>query len=179
VWKTGQWLGGEFYGGVAYNIDFKGGIWKGGILEEIQVSGLSPIYPLDSGIPENMIRVKGLFKFSPGDEIYIIDDNRDTDFSNLGNNSNIGKYRINRIYEDTITNQTELYLNYNLADLTNPIDETIGEVDWSNIETGLRVVSHFVESKWESGYWTNGYFENGTFESGNWHNGVFDGNWGI
>jgi hypothetical protein len=176
VWRTGVWFGGSFYGGVAYNIDFRGGTWYGGIIEEIQVSGLDPIYPAETST--NMIRVNGLFKFNPGDEIYIIDNSRNTDFSPIGNDSTIGKYRINRIYEDATTNQTEIYLNFNLADLTVGVSEVIGNSQWSNIETGLRVVSHFVEAEWKSGLWTNGYFESNTFESGIWLDGIFEGKMG-
>jgi hypothetical protein len=184
VWKTGLWLGGEFWGGIAYNIDFRGGIWKGGILEEVQVSGLSQIYDLSNGVvipkkdTENKIYLNGIFRFNPGDEVYIIDDFRGTTFSTLGSNDKVGKYRVNKIYLDYTSNQTELFLNYNLTSLDPKIDDSVGLQNWSNIETGLRVVSHFVEGNWESGYWTNGYFESGTFLSGIWFNGVFEGNWG-
>jgi hypothetical protein len=71
-----------------------------------------------------------------------------------------------------------VFLNFNLSNLDPRIDQIIGFQDWSGIETNLRVVSHFSESVWKSGYWTNGYFESGTFESGVWYNGVFEGNWG-
>jgi len=175
VWRTGLWLGGDFYGGVAYNIDFKGGTWRGGILEEIQVIGVDAIYP--GTFSTNRIYVNGIFKFNPGDEVYIIDDYRGTEFSPIGNNEKPGNYRINKIDEDSTNSITSLYLNYSLSKLDPAVDPVTGSQSWNNIETGLRVVSHFSESKWKSGLWTNGYFESGNFESGIWYNGVFEGNW--
>lgn len=176
VWRTGLWLGGSFYGGVAYNIDFRGGVWYGGVLEEIQVIGLDAVYPADTS--NNKIYVNGIFKFNPGDQIYIIDDFKGGTFSSIGTNDNPREYRVNKIEEDEVNFRTGLFLNFNLSNLDPPIDQIIGFQDWSGIETNLRVVSHFSESVWKSGYWTNGYFESGTFESGVWYNGVFEGNWG-
>lgn len=177
IWRTGLWLGGSFFGGIAYNIDFRGGIWEGGILEEIQVIGVDAIYPELTST--NIIYVNGIFKFNPGDKIYIIDDYKGGVFSPIGNNDNPREYRINKIDEDETNSRTALYLNFNLSRLDPPVDEPTGSQDWNDIETNLRVVSHFVESYWKSGVWTNGYFENGTFESGIWYNGIFEGNWGI
>ncbi len=176
VWKTGIWLNGGFYGGVAYNIDFRGGIWYGGILEEIQVVGVDAIYPGTTS--NNKIYVNGVFKFNPGDVIYIIDDSKGGSFSAIGSNDLIRNYRINKIDEDEINERTSLYLNYNLSGLQPPVGTQSGSIDWYDLETNLRVVSHFSESIWKSGHWTNGYFENGNFESGVWYNGVFEGNWG-
>jgi hypothetical protein len=178
VWRTGLWLGGSFYGGVAYNIDFRGGIWYGGILEEIQVIGVDSIYVNPPDVSNNRIWVNGIFKFNPGDQIYIIDDFRGGTFSSIGTNDNPREYRINKIEEDEQNSRTGLFLNFNLSKLDPQIDYNVGFQDWNGIETNLRVVSHFDESNWKSGYWTNGYFENGFFESGVWYNGVFEGTWG-
>ena len=174
IWRTGLWLRGNFYGGIAYNIDFKSGNWHGGILEEIQVIGVDKILPATAST--NSITVNGIFKFNPGDEIWIIDDYRAGAFSPLGNNDNPLKYRINKILEDSITEQTQLYLNFNLSSLG--VNSQIATQSYSNVETGLRVVSHFQDSYWKSGIWTNGIFDGGQFDSGIWYNGVFDGNWG-
>ena len=65
IWYTGQWFDGDFYGGVAYNMDFKSGTWYGGILDEIQVIGID--------ISDNSFILNGIFKFNIGDDIYIID----------------------------------------------------------------------------------------------------------
>jgi hypothetical protein len=119
-----------------------------------------------------------VFKFNPGDVIYIIDDSKGGSFSAIGSNDLIRNYRINKIDEDEINERTSLYLNYNLSGLQPPVGTQSGSIDWYDLETNLRVVSHFSESIWKSGHWTNGYFENGNFESGVWYNGVFEGNWG-
>jgi hypothetical protein len=173
VWRTGLWLSGDFYGGIAYNIDFKSGTWYGGILEEIQVVGVDKIYP--ATYSTNRIFVNGIFKFNPGDEVYILDDYRNNNFSPIGSNESPRKYRINKIIEDSTNSQTGLYLNYNLSTLG--VDPVTGGITHSSTETGLRVVSHFKDSRWKSGLWTNGYFETGNFESGIWYNGVFGGIW--
>lgn len=172
LWKTGLWLGGDFYGGIAYNIDFRGGTWHGGLLEQIQVIGLDAVYP--GTFSTNKIYVNGNFKFNSGDEIYIIDDDKNTDFSPIGNNTLPRKYRINRI-DEIGDSQTALYLNYNLSNLEPKMDLVIGSQTWSNIDTGLRVVSHFSSAYWKSGLWTNGYFEDGRFEGGIWYNGIMEG----
>jgi hypothetical protein len=58
------------------------------------------------------------------------------------------------------------------------VNSQIATQSYSNVETGLRVVSYFKDSYWKSGIWTNGIFDNGQFDTGIWYNGVFDGNWG-
>lgn len=174
IWRTGIWLRGNFYGGIAYNIDFKGGNWHGGILEEIQVIGVDPILPATAST--NSITLNGIFKFNPGDQIWIIDDFRGGAFSPLGSNDSPKKYRINQILEFSDIEQTKLFLNFNLSTLG--VNSTIATQSYSNVETGLRVVSYFKDSYWKSGLWTNGIFDGGQFDSGIWYNGVFDGTWG-
>lgn len=182
IWNTGIWSKGNWYGGIAFNIDFRGGTWHGGILEEIQVIGIDSILPAETS--NNKIYLNGLFKFNVGDEIWIIDDNRDVKYSFIGNNKNPRKYRINQIVEDPITKSTGLFLNYNLSTLT--YSSTVAQnlsinytVDSnSDLDLGLRVVSKFYDVTWKTGVWTNGIFENGKFDSGIWYNGIFTGTWG-
>ena len=174
IWRTGLWNKGDWYGGIAFNIDFRGGIWHGGILEEIQVVGLDATLPAQTS--NNRIYVKGIFKFNVGDEIWIIDDLRNSGFSKLGSNEIPTKYRINQIIEDPITETTGLYLNYNLSSLglnttTDILPDQEGDIQ-------VRVVSIFSDVTWKSGLWTNGIFTGGQFDSGIWYNGVFDGTWG-
>ena len=175
IWRTGIWLKGKFYGGIAYNIDFRSGDWLGGILEEIQVIGVNQIYPNTSST--NSIVVNGIFKFNTGDVIWIIDDYTNQAYANLGNNENPLSYRIIQILEDSVLERTTLYLNYDLSQLG--VDNAIGLVDNVGYETGLRVVSHFKGAHWYSGIWTNGIFDGDQFDSGIWYNGVFNsGSWG-
>jgi hypothetical protein len=174
IWRTGTWLKGDFYGGISYNIDFRSGIWHGGILEEIQIIDVYPLLP--ATYSTNSIGVNGIFKFNIGDEIWVIDDYTDDEYSPLGSNDRPMKYRINKVIEDTDSEKTYLYLNYNLSTLG--VGATISSLTYSNCETGLRVVSHFKDSNWESGIWTNGIFEGGQFDSGIWYNGIFNGTWG-
>jgi hypothetical protein len=175
IWRTGIWLKGKFYGGIAYNVDFRSGDWLGGILEEIQVIGVNQIYPNTSST--NSIVLNGIFKFNTGDIIWIIDDYTDQAYANLGNNENPLSYRIIQILEDSVLERTTLYLNYDLSQLG--VDNTIGSIDNVGYETGLRVVSHFKGAHWYSGIWTNGIFDGDQFDSGIWYNGVFkSGSWG-
>ena len=166
IWNTGTWYNGDFYGGIAFNIDFKKGTWHGGILEEIQIVNVD-----DS---TNTIVINGIFKFNIGDQIWIIDDDTNNDLSLLGSNTNPMSYRINKIVEEPNTELTTLYLNYDLGSLgiTSSLPLSV------STETGLRVVSYFKDSNWQSGIWTNGIFEGGQFDSGIWYNGVFNGTWG-
>jgi hypothetical protein len=175
IWRTGIWLKGSFFGGIAYNINFRNGDWLGGILEEIQVIGVDRILP--SSTSTNSIILNGIFKFNPGDEIWVIDDDRNGGFSPLGNNSNPIKYRINKIEEDEVNKQTRVFLNFNLSFLG--VSVSLATQSFNNVETGLRVVSIFKDSYWKSGIWTNGIFDGGQFDSGIWYNGLFlNGNWG-
>jgi hypothetical protein len=179
IWRTGVWNRGNWYGGIAYNIDFRGGTWHGGILEEIQVIGIDSILPAQTS--KNKIYINGIFKFNVGDEIWIIDDERNLYFSSLGTNESPMKYRINQIIEDTETDSTGLFLNYNLSTLgvKEPYaSKTYSVAENPNLDLGLRVVSKFTDVTWKSGLWTNGIFSNGQYDSGIWYNGVFDGNWG-
>ena len=66
--------------------------------------------------------------------------------------------------------QTELIIDYNLS--------LFGVINVSNINTGLRVVSKFTKSTWNSGIWTNGIFDGGKFNGGIWYDGLFNGTWG-
>lgn len=173
IWRTGIWLKGDFWGGIAYNIDFRSGTWHGGILEEIQVIGVDRILPANQS--NNAIILNGDFRFNIGNEVWIIDDERNYPFSPLGSNDNPRKYRINKI-EELDDKKTRIYLNYNLSTLG--VTTSVASVTYSNVETGLRVVSYFKGSKWESGIWTNGIFDDGQFDSGIWYNGLFVGSWG-
>ena len=56
---SGQWMSGDFYGGVVYNMDFKSGAWHGGILEDIQIIGFG-----NDGVGENYFTLNGIFKFN-------------------------------------------------------------------------------------------------------------------
>jgi hypothetical protein len=51
IWHT--WYNGDWYGGIAYNMDFKSGTWYGGILDEIQVIKIN----------DNSLELNGIFKF--------------------------------------------------------------------------------------------------------------------
>ena len=173
IWRTGIWLRGDFWGGIAYNIDFRSGAWHGGILEEIQVIGVDKILPANQS--NNAIILNGDFRFNIGDEIWIIDDERNYAFSPLGSNDSPRKYRINKV-EELDNKKTRIYLNYNLSTLG--VTTSIASATYSDVETGLRVVSYFKNSKWETGIWTNGIFDDGQFDSGIWYNGLFVGTWG-
>lgn len=166
IWKTGLWSSGNWYGGIAYNIDFRSGNWYGGILDDIQVVGIDTT--------DNTIEVNGIFKFNIGDEISIIDNNTGNTFSMYGSNENPYVYKVMYQVEDPITNYTTLYVNRDLSNIgTYSLAYSI-----SGYDLGLRVVSKFKGSNWESGIWTNGIFENGSWNGGIWYNGVFNGTWG-
>jgi hypothetical protein len=128
----------------------------------------------------NSIYLNGHFRFNIGDEVWIIDDNTGGLYSPLGSNNNPSKYRIDKVVlSDMLGTQsidnTQIYLNYNLSNQFGSTGPTQSNL---NYETGLRVVSHFKDSRWKSGLWTNGIFQGGNFEQGIWYNGIFSGTWG-
>ena len=172
IWKTGVWNSGNWYGGICYNIDFRSGTWHGGILDQIQVIGIDALSSFT-----NKIYVNGSFLFNPGDYIWIIDNDSQSPFSDIGSNSNPKKYRILfSSVESTEPYVTGLHLNYNLSTLN--IKEPYYSTTYSNVDIGLRVVSNFDHSDWNSGVWRNGIFNKGNFYGGIWYDGIFNGNWG-
>ena len=124
----------------------------------------------------NAILLNGIFKFNIGDQIWIIDDYRGYSYSPLGSNDSPRKYRVNKIEEFEEVEQTKVYLNFNLSTLG--VTPSIASATYSDVETGLRVVSYFKDSTWDSGLWTNGIFESGKMNSVIWYNGIFNGTWG-
>jgi hypothetical protein len=161
IWYTGQWFSGNFYGGVAYNMDFKSGTWHGGILEDIQVIGLTG----SVSTSENYFTLNGIFKFNIGDQISIIDNQIGNTYSIYGSNTNPQSYTVLYTIEDTLNKRTDVYVNRNInLSVTSPVD------------VGIRVVSKFGNCNWKSGIWTNGLFNTGLWEGGIWYNGVFGNN---
>jgi len=69
---------------------------------------------------------------------------------------------------------SDVYLEFCYDD---QIGAQIGSTNQNGFDTGLRVVSHFNNSRWKSGIWENGIFENGVWESGIWYDGIFSGEW--
>lgn len=161
TWETGRWLNGHFYGGIAHNIDFKSGVWHGGVLEDIKITGLT-------GSNTNSINyfiLDGSYTFNIGDEITLIDNGVYSAYSYYGSNDNPSNYKILYSSNDEVTNSTKIY-----------IDKQITH-NLQNSEIPLRLVSKFKNSTWKTGIWTNGIFENGIWESGIWYNGIFKGTW--
>ncbi len=107
IWYTGQWMSGDFHGGVAYNMTFNTGIWHGGILEEVQIVGIND--------NNKSFILNGVFKFNIGDEIYVLDNNIDSEFSFFGSNTDPIKYTILKIVEDNVNKLTEIYVDYNFS----------------------------------------------------------------
>jgi hypothetical protein len=166
-WKTGIWNQGDFYGGIVFNIDFRGGAFHGGIVDDIQVMGI------DTRADKNEIVLNGIFRFNIGDEVWLVDDGSVySQYSNIGSLSNPKKYKIAYVTVNDLEQTTKLKLIYDLSSL-GPfiIDHQFG------IDLRLRVVSKFSNATWYSGLWYNGVFD-GTFYGGMWYNGVFQGEWG-
>ena len=160
VWYTGQWFNGDFYGGVAFNIDFKLGTWHGGILEDINIIGMSG----SLSTSENYFILDGVYKFNTGDDISITDNQISGTYSQYGSNSNPGFYKV--LYTEEQNNTTKVYVNKNITDIVGP-----------TYSVGIRVVSRFRNCNWKSGVWFNGIYENGLWEGGIWYNGLFDATW--
>lgn len=161
IWYTGQWFSGDYYGGIAYNMDFKSGTWHGGILEDIQIIGVTG----STSSSNNYFSLNGIFKFNIGDEISIIDNGIGNTYSQFGSNDVPQKYKVLYTVEDTLNKRTNVYVNRTIT--TNvPVP----------VDMGIRIVSNFGNCDWKSGIWTNGIFDSGLWEGGIWYNGVFGQN---
>ena len=153
--------GGDFYGGISYNINFKNTVWHGGISEDIEV--------LSIFTASNSINLNGEFEFNVNDEIYIVDNMNSGTFSAFGSTVNPIKYKVLRVNYDTTTDITTVNTDIDLASISSTISGTA---------SNLRCVSNFQNSTWNSGIWNNGVFIDGTFNGGIWYNGYFSGTWG-
>ena len=158
-WYTGLFSGGDFWGGLVYNINFKNTIWHGGILEDIEVNSIL--------LSDNTINLVGEFDFNVNDEIFIVDGGNTGTFSVYGSTDNPGRYKVLNSVWDPNTNITKVYPNVSLS---------FGVV--SGTASNLRCVSNFQNSTWNSGVWYNGVFEDGIFNGGVWYDGYFSGLWG-
>ena len=164
-WKTGNWNGGDFYGGVAHAIDFNNGNWWGGIIREIDVFAISAT---NSRVE---LTIQGDYKYNPGDSIYIIDNSVGSTYSSLLNISeDYISYKVLSVTDNV--NFTNIELAYNCT-MNYYIDNTS-----TLTPTGLKLTTIFRNSNWMSGVWINGIFESGYFVGGVWYGGVFKSNWG-
>ncbi len=166
-WNTGIWMGGDFYGGVAHNIDMRNGRWMGGISEELNIRGVI------SSTNNNAIELIGEWRFNALDNIYVIDNNIHNTLNTLGSNTEPSVYQVKSINIDYSIpgKKTTVYIYY--KDNTVPLP--ISSIAYSTTAlTGYRVVSHFSRSKWYSGIWENGIFSEGEFYGGVWYNGLFE-----
>ncbi len=161
-WYTG-FFSGDFYGGNVYNINFNSGVWHGGILNDIDIVGIN-------ATPSNTFLLNGLWRFNIGDQFYVTDDLITGTYSSFGSTQNPVKYRVIDTTLDPDANTTEVYVDIRLYDIL-PVNT--GEID-----TGLKLVSRFSNSFFNSGIWFNGVFESGYFNGGMWYMGNFSGNWG-
>lgn len=169
IWKTGIWNQGDFYGGIVYNTEFNNGNWHGGITQDIEIIGID--------LPNSEITINGIFRFNINDYINIINNGSTSSYYNLGNDSNIGRYRIALVRFDLTNNWTTLTLDYIFEPSLFP---GVYSSVISNTNTGFKIVSKLKNIPWKSGIWYNGIFDGGSFDGGIWYNGVFlnGGIWG-
>ncbi len=161
-WHTG-FFSGDFYGGNAYNINFNSGVWHGGILNDLEIVGIN-------STPSNTFLLSGIWRFNIGDQFYVTDDLITSTYSVFGSTQDPIRYRVIDTTLDEDANTTEIYVDRRLFDI---LSVNTGEID-----TGLKLVSRFSNSFFNSGIWFNGVFESGYFNGGMWYMGNFSGNWG-
>ena len=122
IWYSGQWFSGDWLGGIAYGINFKSGVWKGGIIEEVQIIGVN--------YANNSFTLNGVFRYNLGDRIYLLDNNYTTDFSYLGSNTSPGVYTVLKTVVDEKNRITEIYTSssmdgiglYSFKKVSGPLD---------------------------------------------------------
>lgn len=202
IFKNCEWNNGSFYGGIAYNINFKGGDFYGGIVDDIQVKSIhvrNAIYSNVQDAIELKVVLNGIFHFKDNNTLYLFNNmyNSDPHESNeyeiglLGNYDNIKSYRV--LESEIVGDSTELILRSDLY--TYDFDNITGS---STVEPGYfksfydsrvypilgdkeiptTLVSRFKNSTVHNCTWYNGIFEDGHFIGGTWYNGYFNGNWG-
>ena len=164
TWYTGIFGGGTFYGGNVYNIDFNSSLWQGGILNEID------IVQIKSNNVYNEFKLDGIYRFNIGDTFYVVDKFEAGTYSVFGTTDNPKKYKVldTTINEDT--NTTDVFVDIRLSDILS--------VNTGVTYTGIKCVSNFKDSTWNSGIWFNGVFDDGYFNGGMWYHGNFSGIWG-
>ena len=170
IWHTGSWYSGNIYGGIIYNIDFKSGIWYGGISEEIQIIKVKSM-----GSTNSYLTLNGIFRFNIGDEINIVSNGDQISSNGYLYSSYFNRVRYKVIYAelpDLDNKTTKIYFDSDSTSVPNYDDD-----DYSNnrggVETKMRIVSRFRNTDWRSGIWTNGIFESGYWQGGIWYNGTF------
>ncbi len=164
-WSTG-FFSGDFYGGNVYQMNFNSGVWHGGILNDINISGIN------SASPSNYFMIEGVWRFNIGDEFYIVDDQIGGTYSVFGRTEDPRKYKVVNTLISEDDNITKIYVDIRLSDLL------IVDTGESIIDTDLKLVSKFTNATWNTGIWFNGVFESGNFNGGIWYGGNFSGNWG-
>lgn len=170
IWHTGSWYSGNIYGGIFYNIDFKSGVWYGGISEEIQIIKVR-ISPNNSYLTLN-----GVFRFNIGDEITIVPKGQQLSSNGVQNYSdyfNRERYKVLYVAPDTVNKTTKVYFD---SDNSNNYDDDYYAYNRVGVETKMRIVSRFRNTDWRSGIWTNGIFETGYWQGGIWYDGTFGEN---
>jgi hypothetical protein len=169
IWNTGIWMGGDFYGGKAYNIDMRNGKWYGGIMEELPIYGI--VASTASTPATNAFEFYGEWRFNNLDTLWIVD-NYINGTSSLGTTEAPKAYQVRDVDIDYTVpgKKTTVYVFYQDNTVALPVTPVL----FSTLPTGYRIVSHVSKSKWYSGIWENGIFSESEFWGGIWYNGVFD-----
>jgi len=164
TWYTGVFSGGVFYGGNVYNINFNTSLWQGGILNEIDIIGIK------SNSIYNQFILDGIYRFNINDIFYVVDKFNGGPYSVFGTTENPKKYIVLDTTIDEANNRTEVFVDILLNDILS--------VNTGITNTGLKCVSSFKDSTWNSGIWFNGVFDGGYYNGGIWYHGNFSGIWG-
>lgn len=160
IFKSGDWAGGNFWGGIALNINFKSGTFWGGVVDDIEVIGLT-----QSGGKMHFL-LNGLFRFRYPYDIWMYSTSN-SQYSSFGTFQNPKKYLL-------VFSQTN--------DKGQTLVQVTGSYSFTPIwesYTDLRVVSHFENATFKSGLWYGGIFRGNNFEGGMWYSGHFNGNFGL
>jgi uncharacterized protein (TIGR02145 family) len=166
IWKTGNWFDGDFYGGVAYNIDWRSGTWHGGILEDIEIIGFGNDSP-----GAYYLTLNGIFKFNTGDQFTVIDNQLGLSYSlTFGSNAHRKTYTVLDTSELVEKSFTKVYVATSFT-------AQAGYPTAVPFDTTLKVISRFRNCNWKTGIWTNGIYEKGLWEGGIWYNGIFEATW--
>lgn len=169
IWHTGSWYSGDVYGGIFYDIDFKSGVWYGGISEEIQIIQVK----IDSTTSNSYLKLNGVFRFNIGDEITIVSKGLQLSSNGILYSEYFNRERYKVLYSeapDLDNKTTKIYFD---SDSLYYYDDDAYVNNRGGVETKMRIVSRFRNADWRSGIWTNGIFETGYWQGGIWYDGTF------
>lgn len=177
IFKTGYFMG-NFYGGLAYNVNMVSSKWYGGIVEQARILSMKYYKQSSDGVGLLDVTLKGDYRYNIGDKVAIICDdfNYDKGDAKYGIHSAPSIHTV--IKYSHVSNGVDTNTNMELINTVLTLDGTMDNSGYLeeeiNTDKGYKLTSIFESVDWKTGIWMNGIFKDGKWRSGIWYNGYFD-----